>query len=434
MKSFIEVNPESHFPIQNLPYGVFSTESNKTPRVGTAIGDYVLDLSILEKEGFFKSILGNVPNVFERPFLNDFMSLGSEIWSEVRKKLQFILSADEPQLRDNSSLRTRVLIPRNEVKLHLPVKIGDYTDFYASKEHATNVGIMFRGKENALMPNWTHLPVGYHGRASSVVLSGTKVRRPLGQTKPKNDDAPIFGPCRQLDFELEMGFLIGTGNKLGEPISVEQAEKHIFGMVLVNDWSARDIQAWEYQPLGPFLAKNFATSISPWVISLEALKPFRVEGPVQDPQPLEYLRQQGVNSFNINLEVYLKGENQSTPKQISSSNFRSLYWSGAQMITHHTIGGCDLNPGDLLGTGTISGSTKESRGSLLELAWRGTEPVHLGEDEQREWLEDGDEVTMTGWCQGDGYRVGFGEVTGTIAPAHDLEEILPQQAVVYDKK
>ncbi|WP_256238753.1 fumarylacetoacetase [Bacillus sp. EB600] len=434
MKSFIEVNPESHFPIQNLPYGVFSTEGNKTLRVGTAIGNYVLDLSILEKEGFFKNILGNVPNVFERPSLNDFMSLGSEIWSEVRRKLQLVLSADEPQLRDNRSLRIKALIPQNEVKLHLPVKIGDYTDFYASKEHATNVGIMFRGKENALMPNWTHLPVGYHGRASSVVLSGTKVRRPLGQTKPKNADAPIFGPCRQLDFELEMGFLIGSGNKLGEPISVEQAERHIFGMVLVNDWSARDIQAWEYQPLGPFLAKNFATSISPWVVPLEALNPFRVEGPVQDPQPLEYLRQQGANSFNINLEVYLKGENQSTSKQISSSNFRSLYWSGAQMIAHHTIGGCDLNSGDLLGTGTISGSTKESRGSLLELTWRGTEPVNFGEDEQREWLEDGDEVTMTGWCQGNGYRVGFGEVTGTIVPAHDLEEILQQQAVVYNNK
>ena len=429
-QSFIEVNQESHFPIQNLPYGVFSTKDNNTPRIGVAIGDYVLDLSVLEKEGFFKHIIGEDRTVFNRPYLNDFMSLGNEIWSQVRKKIQLLLSADEPQLRDNPSLRTQSLILQNEIDLHMPVKIGDYTDFYASKDHATNVGIMFRGKDNALMPNWTHLPVGYHGRASSVVLSGTNVQRPVGQTKPQNADAPIFGPCKQLDFELEMGFLIGTGNKLGEPISIEQAEKHIFGMVLVNDWSARDIQSWEYVPLGPFLAKNFATSISPWVVPMEALEPFRTDGPVQNPEPLEYLKQQGANSFNVNLEVYLKGEKQHTPTRISSSNYRYLYWSAAQMVAHHTIGGCDLNTGDLLGTGTISGSEKESRGSLLELTWRGTEPINLGEGEQREWIEDGDEMTITGWCQGEGYRVGFGEVTGTIVPAHDLREILPNKSLV----
>ena len=353
-----------------------------------------------------------------------------EVWSAIRKKIQLLLSEDEPELRDNSSLRNQSFVLQNEVILHLPVKIGDYTDFYASKDHATNVGIMFRGKDNALMPNWTHLPVGYHGRASSVVLSGTDVRRPVGQTKPQNVDAPIFGPCKQLDFELEMGFLIGTGNKLGEPISVDQAEKHIFGMVLVNDWSARDIQAWEYVPLGPFLAKNFATSISPWVVPMEALESFRTTGPVQTPEPLEYLKQQGANLFNINLEVYLKGEKQSTPKRISSSNYRYLYWSAAQMVAHHSIGGCNLNTGDLLGTGTISGSEKESRGSLLELTWRGTEPIDLGEGEQREWIEDGDELTITGWCQGEGYRVGFGEVTGTIVPAHDLQSILPNKSLV----
>ena len=433
-KSFIEVNPESHFPIQNLPYGVFSTKDNQTPRIGVAIGEYVLDLSVLEKEGFFKEIIGNDVSIFNRPSLNDFMSLGNEIWSGVRKKIQLLLSEDTAELRDNDSLRKQSLYLQQEVKLHVPVKIGDYTDFYASKEHATNVGIMFRGKDNALMPNWTHLPVGYHGRASSVVLSGTNVRRPVGQTKPKDADTPIFGPCQQLDFELEMGFLIGTGNKQGEPISIEQAEKHIFGMVLVNDWSARDIQAWEYVPLGPFLAKNFATSISPWVVPMEALESFRVAGPVQDPEPLEYLRQNKNGSFDINLEVYLKGEKQSTPTRISASNYRSLYWSGAQMVAHHTIGGCNLNPGDLLGTGTISGSDKESRGSLLELTWRGTEPIKLDEGEQREWIEDGDELTITGWCQGEGYRVGFGEVTGTIVPAHDVKQILSQQELVYDKK
>lgn len=427
---FVEVKQDSHFPIQNLPYGVFSTKDQQTARVGVAIGDYVLDLSVLEKEGLFTSILGEDHAVFNQPYLNEFMGLGNEVWSKVRKKIQLLLSVEESTLRDNESLRNQSLILRKEVTLHMPVKVGDYTDFYASKDHATNVGIMFRGKDNALMPNWTHLPVGYHGRASSVVLSGTNVQRPVGQTKPQNVDAPIFGQCKQLDFELEMGFLIGTGNELGEPISIDQAEKHIFGMVLVNDWSARDIQAWEYQPLGPFLAKNFATSISPWVVPMEALEPFRTAGPVQNPEPLEYLRQQGENSYNINLEVYLKGKKQDQPKQISSSNYRYLYWSAAQMVTHHTIGGCDLNTGDLLGSGTISGPEKEARGSLLELTWRGAEPIHLSEDEQRTWLEDGDELTITGWCQGEGYRIGFGEVTGTIVPAHDIQKILPNKSLV----
>ena len=429
-KSFIEVNQESHFPIQNLPYGVFSTKDNNTPRIGVAIGDYVLDLSVLEKEGFFKDIIGPNGNVFNRPTLNDFMSSGKEIWSAVRKRLQLLLSEDEPQLRDNYDLRNRSLFLQNEVDLHLPVKIGDYTDFYASKDHATNVGIMFRGKENALMPNWTHLPVGYHGRASSVVLSGTSIRRPMGQTKPKDADTPVFGPCRQLDFELEMGCFIGIGNDRGEPIPIEEAENHVFGMVLVNDWSARDIQAWEYVPLGPFLAKNFATSISPWVVPLEALEPFRVKGPIQDPKPLEYLQQSKPGSFDIQLEVHLRSKRMSTPKRICSSNYENLYWSIAQEVAHHTIGGCDLNPGDLLGSGTISGPEKDSRGSLLELTWRGSEPIQLNEEEKREWLEDGDELTMTGWCQGDGYRVGFGEVIGVIEPALDLEVALRKKSNV----
>ncbi|MFJ8257885.1 fumarylacetoacetase [Peribacillus asahii] len=430
MKSFIEVNSESHFPIQNLPYGVFSTENNPTPRIGVAIGDYVLDLSVLEKEGFFTDIIGPNSTIFNRPTLNDFMSSGREIWSGVRKRLQLLLSEDEPQLRDNYDLRNQALFLQNEVDLHLPVEIGDYTDFYASKDHATNVGIMFRGKENALMPNWTHLPVGYHGRASSVVLSGTSIRRPLGQTKPKDADHPVFGSCRQLDFELEMGCLIGTGNNRGEPIPVDEAEKHVFGMVLVNDWSARDIQAWEYQPLGPFLAKNFATSIAPWIVPLEALEPFRVKGPIQDPKPLEYLEQSEPGSFNIHLEVHLRGKKMNNPKQICSSNYQNLYWSIAQEVAHHTIGGCDLNTGDLLASGTISGPEKESRGSLLELTWRGSEPIQLNSEEKREWLEDGDELTMTGWCQGDGYRIGFGEVIGVIEPALDLEVALRKKANV----
>jgi len=299
----------------------------------------------------------------------------------------------------------------------LPAQIGDYTDFYASKEHATNVGIMFRGKENALMPNWTHLPVGYHGRASSVVLSGTDVRRPQGQMKPANSNAPLFGPSCQLDLELEMGWFIGPGNERGKNIALENAEEQIFGLVLVNDWSARDIQSWEYQPLGPFLAKSFATSISPWVVPLEALEPFRVAGPEQEPEPLPYLRTNKPGSFDIHLEVNLKGEGMKNSKTISTSNFRYLYWSMAQQIAHHTVGGCNLRPGDLLASGTISGPKKEMRGSLLELTWRGTEPIEMENGEQRVWLEDGDQLTITGWCQGEGYRIGFGEVTGRVLPA-----------------
>lgn len=416
-RSFIEVAPTSHFPIQNLPYGVFRPRRGGAPRIGVAIGDYVLDLSVLEESGHFlhSSLAGK--QIFSQSSLNAFMALGKPAWREVRAIIRRLLSAEEPTLRDNHALREAALIPQRDVEMLLPAQIGDYTDFYASKHHATNVGIMFRGKENALMPNWVHLPVGYHGRASSVVVSGTDVRRPVGQMKPPEQTAPVFGPCRQLDFELEIGWFVGPGNELGEPISIEEAEDHIFGLVLVNDWSARDIQAWEYQPLGPFLAKNFATSISPWVVPLDALQPFRVEGPQQDPEPLPYLRQSGARSFDIHLAVDLQGENMEEPQRICTSNFRYLYWSMAQQIAHHTVGGCNLRPGDLLASGTISGPEKETRGCLLELTWRGAEPLHLANHEQRVWLEDGDRVTMTGWCQGDGYRIGFGEVTGRVLPA-----------------
>ncbi|ONK22644.1 fumarylacetoacetase [Bacillus sp. VT-16-64] len=422
MRSFIPVEPSNHFPIQNLPYGIFRLRDNSgNPRVGTAIGEYVLDLSVLEEEGYFQDIIDQEEKVFAAPFLNPFMAKGPDVWQSVRKRLQMLLSEDEPKLRDNLQLRERALISQADVKMELPVKIGDYTDFYASKEHAANVGTMFRGKENALMPNWTHLPVGYHGRASSVVTSGTHFNRPCGQIKPADATKPIFTSCRQLDFELEMGFFIGMGNQMGEPIPVEKAEEQIFGMVLVNDWSARDIQAWEYQPLGPFLAKNFATSISPWVVPMEALEPFRVKGPEQDPEPLPYLKHTKPDSFDIHLEVYLKTQNMEKPDCIAASNYKYLYWSAAQQIAHHTITGCNLNTGDLLATGTISGPEKRSRGSLLELAWRGTEPVKLSNGEERSWLEDGDELTLTGWCQGAGYRIGFGEVTGTILPAKPIK-------------
>ena len=417
VSSFIQVEPDSHFPIQNLPYGVFRPLKGGLPRIGVAIGNYVLDLAVLDTAGCFDQTAVSGKNMFSQPSLNALMSLSRPVWTELRSTIQRLLDAEEPTLRDNEELRAIAFYVQYEVEMLLPVEIGDYTDFYASKDHATNVGIMFRGKENALMPNWLHLPVGYHGRASSVVISGSEVRRPQGQMKPADSAAPIFGSSRQLDFELEVGCLIGTGNEQGLPVSVEEAEDYIFGLVLVNDWSARDIQSWEYQPLGPFLAKNFATSISPWVVPLEALEPFRVPAPKQDPEPLPYLRQNSPGSFNIQLEVYLQSESMKRPDRISASNFRNLYWTMAQQIAHHTISGCNLRPGDLLASGTISGPEKESRGSMLELTWRGSEPLVMDNGDERVWLEDGDCLTLTGWCQGDGYRVGFGEVTGRVLPA-----------------
>jgi len=299
----------------------------------------------------------------------------------------------------------------------MPVTIGDYTDFYSSKEHATNVGIMFRGKENALMPNWLHLPVAYHGRASSVVLSGTDIIRPKGQTKADDAEMPSFGPTKLLDFELEMGFFIGTGNKLGVPIPADKADEHIFGMVMVNDWSARDIQKWEYVPLGPFLAKNFATSISPWIVTLEALEPFKTKKVIQDPEPLPYLRSKGDWAYDIKLDVSIKTEKLKAPFIISKSNYRYMYWDICQQLAHHTVNGCNMRTGDMLASGTISGPDKSSYGSLLEITWRGTEPLKLPDNEERKFLLDGDELTITGWCQGEGYRVGFGEVKGKIIPA-----------------
>jgi fumarylacetoacetase len=336
----------------------------------------------------------------------------------VRARVSELLRADVPTLRDDAALRARCVLPLGAVSLHLPARIGDYTDFYSSRDHATNVGVMFRGRENALMPNWLHLPVGYHGRASSVVVSGTPVRRPRGQMLPPGGEQPVYGPCRLLDFELEMGFFVaGPGNALGEPIPVTAADDHIFGLVLVNDWSARDIQAWEYQPLGPFNAKNFATSISPWVIPYEALQPFRLPAPAQDPEPLSYLRGAGLGGYDVQLEVALRPAD-GQPQTICRSNTKYLYWTMQQQLAHHTITGCNLRPGDLLASGTISGPDKSSWGSLLELTWRGRDPIALDSGGERTFLADGDTVVMSGWCQGDGYRVGFGEVAGEVLPAH----------------
>jgi len=412
LKSFIEVHPNSDFPIQNLPYGVFSTEPNQKPRVGTRIGDWVVDLSVIDEEKLFDKQYG----FFVDPTLNRFMSAGRDVWREVRQRLISLLSSDSSPLK-NDAMRSRVFLPAKEIQMHLPVDIGDYTDFYASREHATNVGIMFRGKENSLMPNWLHLPVGYHGRASSVILSGEDVRRPRGQVLPANESSPQFMPSRSLDFELEMGFFIGTGNEQGEPIRADQAHEHIFGMVLLNDWSARDIQAWEYQPLGPFLAKNFATSISPWVVTMDALEPFRVAGPRQEPTPLPYLQTDSAYGYDIQLEVTLQSESMDMPHTISKSNMKYLYWNIVQQLTHHTVTGCNMRTGDLCGTGTISGPTKDSFGSMLELTWRGEKPITLPNGETRKFLQDGDTVAMKGYCQGDGYRVGFGDVSAKVLPA-----------------
>jgi len=417
LRSWVEVAADSHFPIQNLPFGVGCPRAGGELRVCSAIGDFVLDLAVLDEAGAFDETPVAGTEAFHEPTLNAFMALGREAWSAIRQALSRLLRDDCGELRDDAGLRERALIPADAVELQLPVDVGDYTDFYSSREHATNVGTMFRGAENALMPNWLHLPVGYHGRSSSIIVSGAPVRRPQGQTRPDDAQPPVFGASRMVDFELEMGFFIGPGNASGDAVPVGEAESHIFGMVLVNDWSARDIQKWEYQPLGPFLAKNFATTISPWVVTLDALEPFRCAGPAQEPAPLENLRGDGDGAFDIALEVWLAPDGGDATR-LCQSNFRYLYWSMAQQLAHHASGGCNLRTGDLLASGTISGPTDDSRGSMLELAWRGEQPLTLDSGEQRGSIQDGDTVTLTGWCQGDGYRVGFGECSGKLLPAH----------------
>ncbi len=417
LSSFLEVDADHPFPIQNLPYGVFTPPETTVPRVGVAIGDHVLDLAVLNNEGLFDvpELLNARP--FAKPTLNDFMALSASAWAAVRERIQTLLRADTPELRDDASLRERALPPRAEVSLQMPVDVGDYTDFYSSKQHATNVGTMFRGAENALKDNWVHLPVGYHGRASSVILSGRDVRRPCGQTRPEADEPPVYGPTQLLDFELETGFFVGDGNELGTPIPIEEADDHIFGMVLVNDWSARDIQGWEYDPLGPFLGKSFATTISPWVVPMAALDPFRTAGPMQDPEPLDYLQAEGDAAYDVALEVDLQTPSMSAPHTVCRSNTEHLYWTMRQQLAHHTVNGCNVRPGDLMASGTISGPAEDSYGSMLELSWRGEEPVSLPGDETRSFLEDGDRVIMRAYAEGDGYRIGFGTAEGTVLPA-----------------
>ncbi|CAM9225578.1 fumarylacetoacetase [Acinetobacter bereziniae] len=414
LTTFLEIAPQSDFSIHNLPYGIFSETAQGDKRVGVAIGDWVIDLAALET-------LGLLPNCktqcFNQISLNKFIETGKKNWHYIRQTLQDLLSADNPTLRDHPELRQKVLFKQNTVTLHLPVQISGYTDFYSSKEHATNVGTMFRDPKNALLPNWSELPVGYNGRASSVVVSGKEIVRPSGQIKLPHEERPLFSATRKLDFELETAFIVGKTTELGEPIAIEDAWDHIFGMVLLNDWSARDIQQWEYVPLGPFNAKTFASAISPWVVTMQALEPFKVKGPQQLPQPLDYLRENSINSFDIHLSVELQTAQSQHTEVICQTNFKYMYWSMAQQLTHHTISGCNVQVGDLMGSGTISGPTENSYGSLLELTWNTTKPLTLSNGEKRGFLEDGDRVVMKGYAEKGAIRVGFGQVTNTILPA-----------------
>ncbi len=413
-KSWLSVPQDSDFPIQNIPFGVFLPEDDFTT-IGTRIGNTAIDLSALHQLGYLDGIV--LPeDVFLQDTLNDFITLGRPVWRQVRNKIAEIFDEKNDILKNNAEHREQILFPIEEVQMLLPVFIQDYTDFYSSMEHAMNVGIMFRGKENALMPNWKHLPVGYHGRSSSIIVSGEDIHRPVGQMKPADADAPVFGPSKLLDFELEMGFITTDGKHLGERITADEAEDYIFGMVLFNDWSARDIQAWEYVPLGPFLGKNFASSISPWVVTLDAMEPFRVESPKQDPAPLPYLKTEGKRTFDINLETFIQPEN-STESKVCESNFKYLYWNISQQLAHHTVNGCNINAGDMMASGTISGPEKENFGSMLELSWRGAHAITLADGSERKFINDGDTVIMRGYCKNDDVRIGFGEVTSKVLPA-----------------
>ncbi len=408
MHSWKDIPNNSDFSIYNIPFGVFSI-SGGSPRLASAIGDEIIDLKGVAATGIFDSLDIN-SRIWDADTLNPFISLGKSVTNKVRTLLQEHMCDPSSPLKGSNCFH-----PMSDVSMHMPVFVGDYTDFYSSIEHATNVGIMFRDPANALMPNWKHLPVGYHGRASSIVVSGTNITRPNGQTKP-NDGPPIYGPSQRMDFELEMAFIIGKESNLGDQISTKQADDYIFGMVLFNDWSARDIQKWEYVPLGPFLGKSFGSTASPWIVTMEALSPFAVEGPIQDPEVLPYLTYSGLKNYDINLTVSL------TPKDgqanvISTSNFKYMYWNMNQQLAHHTVNGCNVKVGDFMASGTISGKTPESYGSMLEIAWSGQKPITLKDGSQRKFINNYDTVTINGWCEKNSIRVGFGEVSGTILPA-----------------
>ena len=416
-KTWLDTSKNTDFPIQNIPFGVFLTRDDVIT-IGTRIGDYAIDLGALHQLGYFKGI-PLTDDIFLQDTLNDFIADGRKTWRLVRNRISEIFEEDNDALRDNDKDRDVVIFKLNEVEMQLPVQIGDYTDFYSSIEHATNVGTMFRGEENALMPNWLHLPVAYHGRSSSVIPSGIPVHRPNGQKLPNGATNPIFGPSRLVDFELEMAFITTDANNLGEPISTKDAEENIFGLVLFNDWSARDIQKWEYVPLGPFLAKNWASSISPWIVTLDALEPFRVESPKPKKELLPYLQFEGKRSFDIHLEVALQPEGKKETT-VCKSNFKHMYWNMSQQLAHHTVNGCPVNAGDMMGSGTLSGSTPDSYGSMLELSWRGEKPVKLDEGGDRKFIEDNDTVIIRGYSKTKDYpRIGFGEVSTKLLPVFE---------------
>lgn len=420
LKSFIDYSNDHHFPLENIPFGVFVNPDSKELHCCTRVGDKVVDLAVLHDLGHFSGDNLKAKNVFNNKYLNDFMELGKSAWSEARATIQNLF-AEGSSFKDDTEGQNKALFDYNKVEMRMPVFIRDYTDFYSSKNHAYNVGCIVRGPDNALQPNWSHLPVGYHGRASSIVLSGTDVRRPKGQVSA-DKKTPTWSDCKRLDFELEMGAYVGKANELGTPIKVSQAAEHIFGLGLLNDWSARDIQVWEYVPLGPFNAKNFASTISPWIVTMEALEPFKVNLPEQDPEPLPYLKEAQPYSFNINLQVGIQTKDMSEPHTVSTSNFKHLYWSVNQQLTHHTETGCNMNVGDMLGSGTISGTDKSEYGSMLELSWAGKEKIALPNGEERVFLQDGDTVVMNGYCKGEGYTIGFGECSGKVIPALDDKE------------
>ncbi|MDH5598450.1 MAG: fumarylacetoacetase, partial [Cyclobacteriaceae bacterium] len=410
LKSWIEVSKDSDFPIQNLPFGVFKTDY-LDPGVGVAIGNFILDLTYLNKNGFFDEL--DIPKgIFNSKYLNGFISLGKEKTRAVREKISRLLQHDCPDLRDSKIASEMALVPMDEAEMLMPVRVPNYTDFYSSKEHATNVGMMFRDPENALLPNWLHLPVAYHGRPSSIVVSGTPIQRPNGQTKAPDQNQPVFGQSKRIDFELEMAFITCQNTELGQSVSVDEAENFIFGFVLFNDWSARDLQVWEYVPLGPFLAKNFASSVSPWVVTLDALEPFRVKGPEKEKEVLPYLKTSGNKNFDINLQVSIQPENCKEEVIVSRSNFKYMYWNINEQLAHHTVNGCNIEVGDMYASGTISGPTPDSYGSMLELAWKGTKPIKMPDGTERVFINDGDTVKMKGFAQSGNIRIGFGEVTG----------------------
>lgn len=415
LKSWLYIPHGSDFPIQNIPFGIFKPKNQANPRVGTRLGNFVIDLSVIAGLGYFKDEGISSDEVFNQNTLNQFISLGKPIWRSVRDKLSVIFDLENREFWNTPDFREEVVYKIQDVEMLMPVSVGDYTDFYSSIEHATNVGKMFRDADNPLLPNWKHIPVGYHGRSSSIVISGTDIHRPMGQILQGNDETPVFSQSRSLDFELEMAFISGKSTQLGQRISTREATDSIFGLVLFNDLSARDIQRWEYVPLGPFLSKNFGSVISPWIITLDAIEPFKTKGPAQDVAVLPYLQFDGPANYDIHLEVFLKPEN-GHEDRICRSNFKYMYWNMFQQLAHQTVGGCNINVGDIYGSGTISGPTAETFGSMLELSWKGTKPIKLSDGSERKFLEDNDTVIFRGFAEKNGIRIGFGEVVTKILP------------------